>query len=599
MANTTTLFAPQIRSVQPAFIYTTNKGKVKIYFSLSDFNKFTDFTHLRVKITDPNRSSGWGSNSMLTSGKEYIETVNPYVEFIEINLKTGGVFEEFTVNQYYHVQLQFVNKKNGSEIESPWSQVSLIRPIPAIKEVLIDLPDTVYELNRISGEIIYEDKSIVESIKHYNIIVEHEGSVVYHSSKIDNTLGTKFATYLYDCYLPDGDDYNFYIEYTTLNDYTAQSEKKKVTLGAKEDSSFLNSVSIASNPALGAVTIVFETNYLKLIEDETEGGLNIGEEYQIDIQRASVDTGYTQWRTVKSFIAEETQNYFKFNDLTIETQNVYKYRFILKTRPPKNLRAIMATAATEIETEVNDIHLLGENKQLSIRFNPNITNFKYVTQESISNTLGGKFPIVRINGDTKYRQFNLSGTLSFWSDYTDLGGESSDSRGENMSQWFGEENCTLLFSLDELFKIYPKEQLKNKKNLISFLEKRYRDIAIRFLTDQKPKLFKGMAEDTMIVYLSNISFTPNRQLSRDIWDFSCTVTEICDVNIENLIKYNLLNNKTTYTLDYFLKMDKGSLTDSDGTEVTEWVSSENLWEENGNYYPLLYTAWKEMQNKGV
>jgi hypothetical protein len=43
----------------------------------------------------------------------------------------------------------------------------------------------------------------------------------------------------------------------------------------------------------------------------------------------------------------------------------------------------------------------------------------------------------------------------------------------------------------------------------------------------------------MIVYLSNISFTPNRQLGRHIYDFSATVSEICDYTMENLAKYKL------------------------------------------------------------
>jgi hypothetical protein len=43
----------------------------------------------------------------------------------------------------------------------------------------------------------------------------------------------------------------------------------------------------------------------------------------------------------------------------------------------------------------------------------------------------------------------------------------------------------------------------------------------------------------MIVSLSNISLTPNKQLGRHIYDFSATVTEVCEYTLENLQKYNL------------------------------------------------------------
>ena len=86
MANTT-LFAPQVRSVQPAFEYNKSiGGTVKIYFSLSDFNKENEYTHIRYKIIDPNRESGWGSDSMIKDSKGYIEIAKPTNDYFEINL---------------------------------------------------------------------------------------------------------------------------------------------------------------------------------------------------------------------------------------------------------------------------------------------------------------------------------------------------------------------------------------------------------------------------------------------------------------------------------------------------------------------------------
>jgi phage host-nuclease inhibitor protein Gam len=117
---------------------------------------------------------------------------------------------------------------------------------------------------------------------------------------------------------------------------------------------------------------------------------------------------------------------------------------------------------------------------------------------------------------------------------------------------------------------------------------------MEFLTDQQPKLFRGMAEETMIVYLSNVSFTPNKQLSREVWDFSCTVTEICEYNRDNLVKYGLLSERL-YTTSYILKMMRKETVDNNGViNVTDYVPlSETI-----DNIPILRTFWTESKHKG-
>ena len=63
MALSTTVFAPTVRAVQPAFIYNT--GEARVYFSFSSFNDINDIMGLRYSIIDPNKKSAYGSNSMV------------------------------------------------------------------------------------------------------------------------------------------------------------------------------------------------------------------------------------------------------------------------------------------------------------------------------------------------------------------------------------------------------------------------------------------------------------------------------------------------------------------------------------------------------
>jgi hypothetical protein len=253
-------------------------------------------------------------------------------------------------------------------------------------------------------------------------------------------------------------------------------------------------------------------------------------------------------------------------------------------------------------------YLFDANQYMVIKYNPVLSGYKYVTQESISNSIGGKFPIIRINGDTKYRQFNLSGVLTFNSDYSNLAYKSSfDSKNNNMQQWIKNDSNTLLFDIPTFLNIFSEDMIETIKNSPSFLEKKYRDIAIDFLTNQKPKIFKGAEEDMMIVYLSNVSFTPNKQLGREIWDFSCTVTEFCEYNNENLQRYNLLKSSdvlgtliTQRVLAYALKMSRKAVpaVDENGNEVivmTDYIALEDMIDN----IPVLKAFWRDINKDTV
>ena len=75
---------------------------------------------------------------------------------------------------------------------------------------------------------------------------------------------------------------------------------------------------------------------------------------------------------------------------------------------------------------------------------------------------------------------------------------------------------------------------------------------MNFLTNKSIKMVRSAEEGNMIVYLSGISFTPNRQLSNQVYNFSATVTEVAPATDENLKKYNFNfahGDVYAYTLD--------------------------------------------------
>lgn len=65
-------------------------------------------------------------------------------------------------------------------------------------------------------------------------------------------------------------------------------------------------------------------------------------------------------------------------------------------------------------------------------------------------------------------------------------------------------------------------------------EKQFRDAVLDFLYDAKPKILKSTTEGCMIIKLTNISLTPNKQLGRSIYSFTAQATEYAAPSIDNL-----------------------------------------------------------------
>jgi hypothetical protein len=99
------------------------------------------------------------------------------------------------------------------------------------------------------------------------------------------------------------------------------------------------------------------------------------------------------------------------------------------------------------------------------------------------------------------------------------------------------------------------EQYNVDNNVSDYLdviyEKVFRDKVYDFLYENNVKLFKSTTEGNILVRLSNVSFQPMDSLGRSIYSFTATATEIDEANLENYIKYDIVND----TVSDFLNLD--------------------------------------------
>lgn len=606
MALSTTVFAPTVRAVQPAFIYNT--GEARVYFSFSSFNDINDIMGLRYSIIDPNKKSAYGSNSMVNI-EENDKEDKMFVDKAVIKLGSAAEYyfvidftklKTLTLNQYYQIQIELKEKeeKVDDNVVVWWSapsQATLIRPIlqPQLNIDIFNSEVTKVEadeLENISGSILYSDGSTKEYLTKYKITINEiftqsaKETQVYTTNWIYNIDGLAFSTKI-NYVFAENATYKIIFEGETVNGYIIEEEK---TLGIKgpegtnwEDFNIYNSngkLSIANDLDAGAIKININFNLFN---------------GSILVQKASSDDNFKSWSNVvkinitQNDVGVLTQGLNIYDYLVKGDHTIYQYRFIKTT--DSNVVFIATNPAYIIENVFEDIFLCNTDKQLAIKYNPNISGFKWVVQESITNSLGGKYPLIRRNGETKYRQFTLSGTLYF--DPMSLTVNGSDSRNQGMEQWLPDNSSSLFININEALgdswhiAYWNSRSYESKLNIY---EQKFKDAAMSFLTDGSPKLFRSPTEGYMLVMLTNVSFTPNRQLGRRLVDFSATVTEFAEPIQENFIRYGI-DSEIEYSYYVLVAENIGTIVDTNGEAVpgliTPYVSISQVvgHEQSGGY----------------
>ncbi len=223
--------------------------------------------------------------------------------------------------------------------------------------------------------------------------------------------------------------------------------------------------------------------------------------------------------------------------------------------------------------------LTSKDCQLRFQGNPTVSGFKRVVPEAFQTTIGSEYPYYSRVGKSNYRTMQFGGVVSINFDFTSLFLEldstnpSYEKRGllweKNLivpiDKVYDQQQISLnrrRFNINNPFiavtgddnnpsgpaTIYDEHLLASRKKKYStqqtsdmiYLERRFREKAMSWLSDGKPKLFRSETEGNMIVIVSAPTFTPLAGSQRMVYSVSMTLTEIAEYNLTNLLKYNLL-----------------------------------------------------------
>ena len=79
---------------------------------------------------------------------------------------------------------------------------------------------------------------------------------------------------------------------------------------------------------------------------------------------------------------------------------------------PDGTRGKITKTKSPIMVVLDDIFLSRGDKQLKIRFNPQLSSIKRNINEVKIDTIGSKYPFIRRNGDMNYITFPIGGLIS-------------------------------------------------------------------------------------------------------------------------------------------------------------------------------------------
>lgn len=548
------LYPPQIEGTLPAFV---EGGKLAVPFTMNKTVSWNEIKKFVVKIKSVYNNE---VITTLQTSKFDEELSVAYFNFDE---------SDFVIGNSYKLQMAYINQDNEYGY---YSTVGVIKYTTAPKVAIDGLSDSQLhsDFRAYVGTYSQQNGDVTEKVYSYNFTVyDEEGKVLetsgelLHNHENDDEIYESDDRYQMIKSLEENKIYTIIYTVTTANGVVKSSPKYRITQQSTIDPEIKADLVATMNKENGYVNI-------QLIGRKDSYGVEEVGTGTFLICRASSQDNYGSWSEVDRFaLFGEAPSSHKWKDFTV--QHGFTYIYSLQQYNKDYQIYSNRMLSNEIIAEFEHCFLYDGKRQLKVKFNPKITSFKETLLEQKTNTLGGKYPFFFRNGNVGYKEFPISGLVSYHSDEEELFLTNEELQLEDLSKLKREHTLKAsvkssdydyfveLPDANQAYKIqaeYHKRELPgsqeqriaNKKDRTTNLtdynivaERIFKMKVLDFLNDGKPKLFRSPAEGNYIVRLMNSSLAPDDKLSRMIHTFSTTATEIDDFNYQKLNEYQLIS----------------------------------------------------------
>lgn len=516
------LYPPQIEGTIPAFYGTT----LVVPFIMNKTVGINEISGTAIKVKSVY------NNSVVYDKQVNKDKINFDNYTVEFNIEKNK--NPFKKGVFYKVQIAYINKKGKIGY---FSTVGIVKYTsePEVNISNLKITELNSDIHTYIGNYSQSGKDVTEKVYSYNFTIYDQYDNVYetsgellHNHENDNVVYETSDSYSFKKSLEENKVYKIIYTVTTANGLIKSSPAYRISLQS--------SIPVDIDTKIQA-TMEQENGYAKiqLVGGKNTNGLEITGLGTFLLSRSSAETGYTDWVELDRFALknEKPSNYI-YKDFTIEHGHTYKYSL-----QQYNSTGIYSsrTISNEITANFEHSFLYDGKRQLKIKYNPKVTSFKETLLETKTNTMGGKYPFFFRNGNVCYKEFPISGLISYQSDEEELFLTNEDLLLEDVSFYTRKKQDLIV-----------RNEIANKKDRTTNLtdynimaERIFKMKVLEFLNDGNPKLFRSPGEGNCIVRLMNSSLSPDDKLNRMLHTFSTTATEIDEFNTQKLNKYNFIS----------------------------------------------------------
>ena len=528
------LYPPIVKTYMPAFKIPSRGESIEcaVDYQLSPLNADNEIKYVQMTIVNQ------ANNQSALNIKTYPNGIKMQTfggNKIKFTVGSSGDIDAIT-GQIYKVQIRFVSNSvtAPSNIKSPdavwlnknldyfseWSTVCLItfidQPIITLNSFDRDVQQnqTKYTIVETSPNIFLTASFNCENdtLKSYNVAL-YDGTELLEKSenKFESSINYTFNTEV-----SNDKNYEIQISYTTKKLFS-EVLKYKIKTNTGENSNTLCYSKIISYINQDEDQMVIKCDINNIDKNSFTNGTLL-------IRRTSHLSNFKEWEIVhRAKLAPLTKAYF-WTDNTVDSGVWYRYGLCFEFNKSGSIR----TSAMVKEDEpsmiiLNGASLVGGGRMLKIYYDQKVS-LTNKTSSSVTETIGGRYPIIRTNGNLRYKQLTISGLITRHMDSNELFISKDEVYNSNT----------------KMFEDYNKLYRVTEYNDLNY-EKLFREEVLKFLLDGKPKLFRSATEGSILVKLTDVTLTPNDQLGRMIYSFSATAYEVDDTTLENYDKYDIQN----------------------------------------------------------
>lgn len=554
-------YPPIINETLPAFYLDEKNGAViTVPFLMNRAASQEEGDSFIIKIKTVQNNIILGEANLLFENEEnFNQIIKKGIAKFSLS---SDIIDKIKIGQFLKVQMAQVTTDDlGNEIIGYYSTVSIIKYTTKPEVYIQDFEESDEQdspkINTFKPFLIGicklgEDKT--ERIYSYNFSLYKENSdnaipiatsgwLLYNNNS-ESSLTELKREYFFNYNLSDG-FYYLQFKVKTINNLEVSSPLYECAEAIIDQNPELELDLIAKN--------VFSEGYIQISFDTLNKNFDFNSNgMAIEFARAEEKDKYNKWEVIKKekFLQKEDVINWSFKDYAIEQGTSYKYSF---RQYNKDCYSRRIESKNIEQADFEDIFLWDGLKQLKIRFNPKVTSFKINRQESKIDTLGSKYPFIFRNGIVEYKEFPISGLISY---HLDENEEFLKDSYKELGIVFGKKLERLGNSKD--LKDNVNQQIKNisTTNLENYnikAERKFKLKILNWLNNGEIKLFKSPSEGNYFVRLMNVSLSPEDKLNRMIHNFSCSAYEVMDYNYNNLINLNYynLNNINSQELETF------------------------------------------------